>query len=72
MTECKNAFELFKNEIQQNKNYAWSWHCNIASSFLDQGGTHKQSNKAAASFMKRAFDVDVTKFDQWKSFDYKD
>lgn len=66
MTECKTAFELLKNAIQKDEDYAWTWHCNIAMPFIDQGGTHEQANKAAADFMKIAFDVDVTKFDYYQ------
>ena len=64
------AFEVLKVAIQTDDDYAWSWHCNIAMPFQDEGGTHKQANKAAARCMSLMFEVDVTTFDQWKSFDW--
>lgn len=62
------AFETLKSAIQSDSGYAWSWHCNVAMSFQDEGGSHEQANRAAARFMQTAFDVDVMTFDQWKSF----
>jgi hypothetical protein len=63
------AFEALKAAIQADDDYAWGWHCNIAMAFYDEGETHEQANKAAARCMSIVFDVDVTTFDQWKSFD---
>lgn len=64
----REAFEVLQKAIQDDRSYAWSWHCNVAVVFIDEGGTHEQSNRAAARFMRTAFGVDVTTFDEWKSF----
>lgn len=63
-------FRQLQEALQADNDYAWSWHANIAVCFMDEGGTHEQSNKAAARFMSTAFGIDVTKFDQWKAFDW--
>ena len=68
--DTKEAFESLKKAIQEDHSYAWSWHCNVAMPFQDEGGSHEQANLAAARFMRTAFDVDVTTFDEWKSFDW--
>ena len=65
--ERVNAFNVLQKALQQDKSYAWGWHSNIAVSFQDEGGEFVQSNLAAARFMKLAFDIDVTKFDEWRN-----
>lgn len=56
-------------EMLKDEDYAWTWHCNIAVCFMDEGGTHRQANQAAARFMKLAFGIDVTTFDAWKYYE---
>ena len=65
--ETRNAFNILQQSLQQDKSYAWGWHSNVAASFQDEGGEFVQSNLAAARFMKLAFDIDVTKFDEWRN-----
>jgi hypothetical protein len=66
------ALEVLKRAMQNDSGFAWGWHCNIAVTFQDEGGSHRQANEAAARFMRTCFGVDVTKFDQWKEFDWWD
>ena len=54
--------------MQEDPELAWAWQCSIAVCFMDEGGSHRQANEAAARFMKLAFDVDVKEFDEWKRF----
>lgn len=54
-----NPFEALKKALQEDFDYAWVWHCNIACAMMDAGGTHKMANKAAAIFMKNCFDIDT-------------
>ena len=54
--------------MQYDSDLAWTWHCYIAVGSLDEGVCHETANLAAARFMSTAFGVDVTTFDQWKSF----
>ncbi|XZE18786.1 hypothetical protein SH449x_004091 [Pirellulaceae bacterium SH449] len=58
---------IIRLRVQTDSDLAWTWHCNIACAFLDEGGSHKQANEAAARFMLSAFGVDVRLSDQWKS-----
>lgn len=58
-----------KNAIQANDDLAWTWHCNIAMPFIDEGGSHMMANHAAARFMSTVFGVDVTKFVWWQDFE---
>lgn len=64
------AFEALKNALQQDADYAWSWHCNIAMAHYDamseagcdgHDARHKTANNGAARFMKLCFDIDMTK-----------
>lgn len=48
-----------KQEMKNDPDYAWGWHCNIACLLLDEGVDHSKANNRAASFMKLAFDVDT-------------
>lgn len=66
--DTKEAFEALKKAIQEDHSYAWSWHCNVAMPFQDEGGNHEQANRAAARFMQMLFDLDVTTFKEWKAF----
>ena len=61
---------MLKELLHKDSRYAWSWHCNIAISFQDEGGTHEQSNRAAARFMSTSFGLNMEEFEEWKSFDW--
>ena len=67
--DVPEAFRTLKDAIQSDESLAWSWHCNVAMPFQDEGGSHKQSNLAAARFMSTCFGVDVTSFKEWKWFE---
>lgn len=66
-----SAFHSFRDELQNDEAYAWSWHCNIAMAFVDEGSDRVLANNAAARFMKNAFGIDVTTFSEWKAI-FKD
>lgn len=74
--EVQAAFAALKKALEEDPDYAYGWHCNIAMSCLDaiqicrgkQSGSlvddkreHKIANDAASRFMKSCFDVE-TKF----------
>lgn len=65
-----NCLTGLTNAIKKDDDYAWTWHCNIAMPIHDEGISHQQANEAAASIMKHIFNVDVTKSDYWKLFDW--
>jgi len=56
--------------MQRDQDLAWTWHCNIATASCDEGACPSAANLAAARFMRIAFGVDVTTFDQWKSAEW--
>lgn len=55
------AFADLKAAMQEDPGYAWSWHCNIACTTMDEGLDHAAANRAAARFMALCFDVDTSK-----------
>lgn len=59
--EIKQAFDVLKNAVNNDPDYAWSWHCNLAMPFVDEGGSHETANKAAARIMSILFEHDITK-----------
>jgi hypothetical protein len=67
-----SVFGRFKRSIVTDRSYAWSWHCNVAVCYADEGATHEQSNRAASRFMYNAFGLKMETFDEWKSFDWCD
>ena len=38
--------------MKDDPEYAWSWHCNVAMAFVDEGGDRYTANQAAARFMR--------------------
>lgn len=65
-TEIQQAIDTLSMEMKNDPEYAWSWHCNIACSSLDEGLDIAASNRAAARFMKTAFGVDTSKIRYFK------
>lgn len=62
-----DAFNVLKKAMQDDPEYAWSWHCNLAMSFYDEIETcesndaHVICNHAASRFMRLCFDIDTAK-----------
>lgn len=62
------AMNALRKTFKEDPAYAWSWHCNIAMAMYDEfpdsfwvpdrSEQLKIANKAAARFMKLAFDVE--------------
>ena len=59
--KIKEVFDILKKAIEEDSEYAWGWHCNIATAAVDEGLEHKAANRAAARFMRCCFGVDMTK-----------
>jgi len=57
----KQAFDVLKQAMEKDANYAWSWHCNIAVMAQDAGASHAIANDGAARFMKLCFGVDTAR-----------
>jgi hypothetical protein len=58
---CGEALNIIKSAMRDDPHYAWTWHCNVAVSMMDEGAPHDAANAAAARFMRLAFDVDTSK-----------
>jgi hypothetical protein len=52
--------EAITQAVREDKQYAISWHANIAMAFQDEGGDHATANRAAARFMQQLFGVDTS------------
>ena len=59
-THIEEAMRALKDAMKEDPSYAWSWHCVVACSSQDEGMEHAASNRAAARFMRQAFEVDTS------------
>ena len=46
------AVQTLIKAMQDDPEYAWSWHCNIAMAFVDAGGDRYTANQGAARFLE--------------------
>lgn len=63
--EIKSVFCALKEKLEEDADYAWSWHCNIAMPCYDQGVDHKLANKCAAAVMLAIFGIDTSKTEKY-------
>ena len=56
--QVTGAMKVVLAAMQSDPDYAWSWHCNVAMSFVDAGGDHYIANQGAARFMKLLANVE--------------
>lgn len=61
----KRPIDPLIEAFNADQNYAWTWHCNLAMLLADAGVEAKRANEFAATFMKSAFNVDVSNFPEW-------
>lgn len=54
----QQAMEVVTQAMRDDPEYAWSWHCNIAMAFVDEGGDPAMGNHAAARFMRLLANVE--------------
>lgn len=66
--ELSKAIDVIKNAVSVDDSYMWAWQCNLAMAFYDSLPKdqspllkHTLSNKGAACFMERLFNVDMEK-----------
>lgn len=52
------AMQIVIDAMRADPDYAWSWHCNVAMSFVDAGGDRYTANQGAARFMRLLANVD--------------
>lgn len=58
-SKVETAMKTMKRAFKLDKDFAHSWHCNLACTMMDSGVDPATANDAAARFMKLAFDVDT-------------
>jgi hypothetical protein len=56
-----SSFEELKEAIQNDPDYAWSWHCNLAVPMQDEGMSPYSSQLAASRILSNFFGVDMLK-----------
>jgi len=59
MKKIEEAFNVLKDALKKDVDYARSWHANISVCCQDAGADRKTSNDGASRFMKLCFDVDI-------------
>jgi len=58
-TDGSAAYYAFKQALQADPEWAWTYHCNLACAAMDEGMRGPAANRAAARFMKAAFGIDT-------------
>ncbi|WP_248321988.1 hypothetical protein [Caballeronia sp. Sq4a] len=62
-----SAFQVLKDALKNDAEYAWAWHCNLAMPIMDAVRcTPAQANKAGADLMQYLFDIDIRKHPHWQ------
>lgn len=64
--EPAHATTQLKRAMEDDDEYAWSWHCNIAMALMDAGSSHENANLKAASVMRTCFGIDTKSFEYYK------
>lgn len=59
-------------QLQEDSDRAWSWHCNIAMPLQDMGVSHEEANKQAARIMQQIFKIDTSQHPIFKRFEYEE
>lgn len=55
-----------KKQIEEDADYAWAWHCNLAMPVMDEiNCSHEQANRAGARLMAILFGIDITQHRHW-------
>ncbi len=53
--DAPSPFDLLREQIKDDPEYAWSWHCNIAVRAMDEGVEHALANTIARRVMGEIF-----------------
>lgn len=62
------ALDAIKAAMLKDPAFAWTWHCGLAMSIMDNlGANHGDANRAAAAFMRLAFEVDTSQQPETKA-----
>lgn len=57
--DFSDLLKSFQRTMAADPAFAWTWHCAIAMTIIDEGVDHDRAHRAAKRFMKLAFDVDT-------------
>ncbi len=57
--EVKTPRQLLSEQMQQDSDLAWVWHCYFACAGIEAGLLHKVANEMAANLMRTVFDVNT-------------
>lgn len=49
--EHEPVISALTKQLNQDEDYLWSWHCNIAMAAYDEGLSHSAANRAASRFL---------------------
>jgi Zn-finger protein len=60
--KIKEALDTLRKAMEEDPEYAWTWHCNLAIMAVDAGAPHKEANERAGDFMKHLFGVNTNRF----------
>jgi hypothetical protein len=66
-TDVQQALQVISKAMQEDPDFAWSWHSNIAMTAFDAGAPHAEANARAADFMSRAFSVNTRDSEAYRS-----
>ena len=65
-----HPFQALRELAQDDPEYAWALHCNIAIPIMDElRCTHEQANRASARVIKHWFGVDIDQHEHWKTIE---
>ena len=64
---AKSPAALLGAQLRRDPGFAWGWQCNLAMMAVDAGADHREANRWAADFLKRAFSVDVTGLPEYRA-----
>lgn len=59
-SKSTHPFELLRDVVREDPDYAWAWHSRISETLADDGIEYARANSAAALLMDRLFRVDTT------------
>jgi hypothetical protein len=57
----KKELGVIKKAMEEDSDFAWSWHCNLAMPIKDLTNLpHRKCNQIAAFLMKHLFEIDTS------------
>ena len=66
MKDIPEVLNRLTEAMKDNPEYAWSWHCNMATAAHNEGLNISSSHKSAARFMWNTFGIDMSTSNKYK------